>query len=520
MPARWTLLLAVMVVLAGGLFFWRLGDRDLWSSHEGRAAMNAQGLFDPDSSGLPRLYDGRPEVQKPPLFYWLVAGIARLRSGVVDGVAVRLPAALAALATLALVGGALAWHGRPLAGLVAALVLGTSIHFPWLARIGRIDMPLTLAVTVAVGGFVYALDGRRTWRNAALAGAWLAVAAGVLLKGPIGLVLPGAVVAGWLLIEGRWPAFWELRAWGQLLREMGAVWGLILVAMICTGVFLWVERASDGQFLREFLWTHNVERGLGGGRLRSHAWFLHAPYLGLYLLPYSPLLLAAAWPPLYRHDRLARLGLAWMVAVLLVLSAARFKRADYLLPAYPGAAVFIGCVVERLRSRSGEPGWTGRGAARLAAPTVVVLAALMLVGWGVWIEHYLPAWESFRDYRPFAALVRRHAPLPAEVVFFRAEAHALAFRVGRPMAALVEWAGLQKQVSRPGPHFVVLPPGEADRVIDRLPGCRFEELGRTTTLAGGRHERPLVLLRIERHASSHTSVADRRSAPQRGAAGP
>jgi 4-amino-4-deoxy-L-arabinose transferase-like glycosyltransferase len=343
------------------------------------------------------------------------------------------------------------------------------------------------------------------------------VAAGVLLKGPIGLVLPAAIVAGWLLVEGRWPAFWELASWRDLVRATGAVWGLTLVALVCVPVFLWAEHASEGRFLHEFFWHHNVERGLGGARLRSHPWWLYGPYLGLYLLPYSPLLLAAAWPRLWRHDALARLGLAWLVAVLLVLSAAHFKRADYLAPAYPGTALFLGCVVERLA-------W------RRLLPVVAGLAALMLAGWVVWIGHVLPARESFRDYRPFAALVRRHAPA-GEVVFFRTEAHALAFRVGRPLASVVEWSELDDRLRRPGAHFVVLPPAVAAEAARRLAAVRFEELGRTTALAGGRHERPLVLVRASRpdttpprqartHAGFPHLDPDRRPAAQRGPAGP
>jgi 4-amino-4-deoxy-L-arabinose transferase-like glycosyltransferase len=520
----WIGLLAGLVLLAVGLFFWRLGDRDLWSSHEARAAMDAQSVLEPDSHGVPHLFDGQPEVQKPPLYYWLVAGVAHLRGGIVDGVAVRLPAAVAALLIVALVVGALAWRGRPVAGLLAGLVLGTSIHFPWLARIGRIDVPLALAVTVAVGGFVYALEGRMRWRKRTLSVAWLAVAAGVVLKGPIGLVLPAGVVASWLLFEGRWPALWEWRAWRGLLGELGVGWGLALVAVVSAAVFLWAQHGSGGRFFHEFFWVHNVERGLGGTRWpRSHPWWLYGPYLGLYLLPYSPLLLAAAWPRLWRNDRLARLGLAWLLAVLVVLSAARFKRADYLLPAYPGAAVFLGCVIER--------GLRERRALRLLA---VGVAGLMLVRWGVRIECDLPLEEPYRDYRPFAALVRRHAPTPDQVVFFRTEAHALAFRVGRPLAVVVEWGVLQKQLAQPGRHFVVLPPAVAVNAVRRLPGFRFEELGRTTTLAGGRHERPLVLVRAgavrqanqssphgaRRHASTAQVAADRRPAAQRGPAGP
>jgi hypothetical protein len=355
-------------------------------------------------------------------------------------------------------------------------------------------------------------------RRLALVAAWLAVAAGVLLKGPIGLVLPVAAVAGWLLFEGRWPAFWELRAWRLLLGEVGAVWGLALVVLVCLPVFLWAEHASEGQFFHEFFWRHNVERGLGGPHMRSHPWYQYGPYLGLYLLPYSPLLLAAAFcPRLYRHDRLARLGLPWLLAVLLVLSAARFKRADYLAPAYPGAALFLGCVLERVLSSVTR--------ARAVLAGFCCLAGLMLAGWVVRIEHGLPAEEPYRDYRPFAALVRRHAPWPVEVVFFRTEAHALAFRVGRPLVVVVEWRLLEERLRRPGQHFVVLPPGIAAVASSRLPGLRLEELGRTTTLAGGRHERPLVLVRAqplleECHARPTDPAPDRHGIAQRGAAGP
>src|SRR4051812_29321880 len=201
-----TRVLLACLLPAVALFFWRLGDRDLWSSHEARAAMDAVSLLEPGSGGLPRLHDGRPELQKPPLFYWLVAGVAWLAGGV-DGLAVRLPAALSAAGVVAAVVLALALGlRRPVAGLVAGVVLATGIHFPWLARIGRIDMPLTLTVTTAALAFALALRSPRPW-PLLLAG-YLACAAGVLLKGPIGLALPAAVVTAHLVAEGEWPAAW------------------------------------------------------------------------------------------------------------------------------------------------------------------------------------------------------------------------------------------------------------------------------------------------------------------------
>ncbi len=111
------------------LFFHGLGRRDLWSSHEARAAMDAQTMLDDGSWGMPHLFDGRPELQKPPFFYWLVAMFGWFRGGV-DELAVRLPATLSAVGTVLLV-----WRlGRPGAGLVAAGILSTAVHFTWLAH--------------------------------------------------------------------------------------------------------------------------------------------------------------------------------------------------------------------------------------------------------------------------------------------------------------------------------------------------------------------------------------------------
>src|SRR5438874_3932359 len=147
-------------------FFLHLGDRDLASSHEARAAQNAQRILDTGEWALPRLYDGHVEMQKPPLFYWIVALLGALNGGTVDAWCVRLPAALAACGCVFLL---LLWgqlRGRPLAGLLAAATLATSLHFTSLARTGRIDMPLTLTVSLTLIGFAqgWALRGRHGGR--------------------------------------------------------------------------------------------------------------------------------------------------------------------------------------------------------------------------------------------------------------------------------------------------------------------------------------------------------------------
>src|SRR5262249_2971359 len=143
--------------------------------HEGRAAQDAQTLLSDHHWGLPRLFDGKVELQKPPLYYWLVAGIAALRGGQVDAWSVRLPAAGAGLGSVLLLFGLGLWRGRALAGAMAAAMLATALHFTWLARTGRIDMPLTFAIAVALVSF-YLGDQCRRQQHAHGAWGWFLLA--------------------------------------------------------------------------------------------------------------------------------------------------------------------------------------------------------------------------------------------------------------------------------------------------------------------------------------------------------
>ena len=121
--ALWVLLFLIGTAF---LFFNELGNRDLTSSHEARAAQDAQTILSDGTWGLPRLFDRKVELQKPPLFYWLVALAGQCHGGVVDAWAVRLPAALAGFAGVLLIGWLGARRGRPVTAWLAATILATA----------------------------------------------------------------------------------------------------------------------------------------------------------------------------------------------------------------------------------------------------------------------------------------------------------------------------------------------------------------------------------------------------------
>lgn len=472
---------AVVFVVAL-LFLLHLGKRDLYASHEARAAQNAQRMLDTGEWGLPVLFDGQADLQKPPGYYWLAAAAGWVNGGRVDAWAVRLPAALAGLLTVGLVYGFLRREGRPTAAVVAAVGLATAVHFTAISRTARIDVPLTAAVTLSLlafyrGGFVTSA---------------VAAAVGVLLKGPVALALLGPAALVSLVVRpkptdrGRWA--------DPRLSFTSALLGILIVGALSVPWFVWVNHHTGGEFVRVFFWHHNVARFAGtSATLASHPWWYYAPRLAADALPWTPaVLLLGVWAVrsgLWRRDPLFRFGVVWAATMFIVLSAAHFKRADYLLPLYPGLAVAAGCAAEGWLAARQNPR-TVR-AARWAFGGVV---AVVVVGWQVMTFAVEPAEGRREEKRVFAELVRAHAPPPAEVMLFRAESHLLALHLGRPVVTRVEWHDLNDWLATPGPHCVVMPPEYVYPAQQIVRSRRLEVVGRLADLAPD-PPRPLVLVR-------------------------
>jgi 4-amino-4-deoxy-L-arabinose transferase-like glycosyltransferase len=472
-----------LLLLCWFLFFFRLGQRELTSSHEARAAQNAATILEEGTWGLPRLINQRVELQKPPLYYWLVALIGRLQ-GEVDALAVRLPAALAALVCVLFLFFVGWYRGRPLAGFLSAAMLATCLHFTWLARVGRIDMPLTLSVCLALGGFYL---GRCNRREGNRAGPWfllgyLAIAVGILLKGPIAIVLPTAVTGAFLLFERiTHSSTNQDRPWSPWRSTLW--WGIPLVFAIAVPWFIWADMETNHQLFRVFFWYHNVERGFGGSNLSAHPWWFYGPRLVLDLMPWSLAIPVAGWycwrRSLWREDAESRFGLIWLITILVFLSLMRFKRADYLLPAYPGAALWLGCLGERLLKER------QLRIARLLPYAMGFIVAGLAIGWTI----YLSRPDRGSSHRHFAAEIRRLTK--QHVIFFRTEAHEVVFHVGQPLDTILEWENLDIWASSPTVTYFVMPPECARDWPRHLRKGRLEEVLRTT----GSQQRPLVLLR-------------------------
>jgi 4-amino-4-deoxy-L-arabinose transferase-like glycosyltransferase len=493
---------ALLPLLAAVAFLATLGTRDLTSSHEARAAQNAQRMLDTGDWGLPALFDGRADLQKPPGYYWAAAAAGWAGGGAVTEWAVRLPAALAGLLCVLLVFAFLRADGRSTAAWVAAAVLATATHFIAISRTARVDVPLACAVLVSLIAFYRGCRAGRTrsvsdgvslhpvadapgsprnplgWHLLSA----VAAAIAVLLKGPVALALIGPAAVAWLVVERRHTAV--------RLPLTSAALGPLVVAAVALPWFVWANAATGGEFGRVFFWHHTVARYTGSSPLlASHPAWYYLPRFAIDFLPWTPALALLGWWAVrsgwWRADPAFRFGLVAAVAMVAVLSTARFKRADYLLPAYPFAAVALGCAAEAwLATRTAR---TARRATWGAGLTLAAVAA----GWVVAVAAVEPGRDGKRG---FAAAVREYAPAPAEVLQFRMESHLLSYHLGPPVRTLIEWGELNDRLSAPGPHVVVMPPEYVVAAARIVTSRRLVEVSRQADPGGDRF-RSLVFLR-------------------------
>lgn len=539
--------LVFLLLLCGFLFFYRLGEHNLSSSHEARAAQNAQSILLHDDWLLPQLFDRQVELQKPPLYYWLVALLAQWQGGNVDAWAVRLPASLAALGCVLLVFGFCQQRGRPLAGFLAAAMLATFVHFTWLARVARIDMPLSLTTATFLLAFWIGKStqeseqGQTAWRW--LLPGYMALGLGLLLKGPIALVLPAAVILCWMLFEficKKYASGGQTSESRSIRFPPGLWWGLPLALAIALPWFWLANVRTRGEFFAVFFWYHNFARGFGGAEeLAEHPWWFYLPSLARDFLPWSPLLLLAGWiffrKKQWQNDSLAAFGFIWFVSITLLLSCFRFKRADYLLPAYPGAALFLGCVVEQWWRKSqtvstrfltrydrvdvGRFGFTppsppcegGYGGVnpnqnrtlpinlilRNCFPLVwLSLLLCCVLGWGYFVTWVIPAENAQLPQRQFAQQVRSQTG--DMVILFRVENHELSFHLGPPIDTILEWENLDRWLKHSPSVHVLMPAKEAQQRAEYLHNGKLQVLLKSQDFTSLRQDRPLVLLKAAR----------------------
>jgi 4-amino-4-deoxy-L-arabinose transferase-like glycosyltransferase len=364
-PVVIVLVVAALTCLAG------LGRPAITDSDEAFYAEAAREMVESGDWLTPR-YNYAHRWQKPVLYYW-GAALGYEVSGVGEAAA-RLPSALSGLGLAVL-----AWAvGRRLygagAGLLAGLVLGTSVGLVTIARLALPDLPLAFLISLGTWSAMRAaLDADRLdvrWLVASAA----ALGAGFLMKGPVAVAVPLVVLLPLVTLERRW----------RVVLRPGPLALALLVFLVVGVPWYWaMYRAHGAAYLESFFIGDNLER-FATDRFNDPrpVWF-YLPVVLAGMLPWSAffaLWAAPAWRVVTRKARLARTDvrlLAWAALPVLLFTASVGKQPRYILPALlPLAVGLAGSIDARLRDRA--PGRTWTAAAVLAGVVVAAFGGLLL----------------------------------------------------------------------------------------------------------------------------------------------
>lgn len=312
---------------------------------------------------------GQPYDQKPPLAFWLFAAMLWLHDGVVSSGLLRLPSAIGAtvVTLMTYLIGRRHWGRR--AGMMAALMLATTVGFLDAAPTVELNMLYTTFTTLALFAWVNrpAPDVMPLSR---VIGFWAALIAAFFVKGPLTFL----IVLSALLWEA-----WSSRQWRRL--RLLRPWAGVPVALALIAIWFLAEKSAFGQsFVAKQIGGETVGRFMQGAH--SEVFWFYLPRLITSTAPVWSLLLIPAIVMAWRTRRTLPsplpLLVGWMLPPFIVLTVANGKRESYLLPLMPAMALFDSWFAERWLAGKPLAAWL-RGLL-LAFPVAMALGLLYAVG--------------------------------------------------------------------------------------------------------------------------------------------
>ncbi len=413
--------LSVSAVIAS--LFLCLGTAPLFDVDEGAFSQATMEMFQ-RGDFLSTYLNGIPRYDKPILVYWLQAACVLVLGP--NEWAFRLPSAICATLWCFLIFFFARTAYGVNAALAAAACAATSVGVFIIGRAATADALLNLLIAASMfSAWLYLQRGERKW----LYGLFAAMALGVLAKGPVAVLIPGAVTFLFCLLRK------DFKTWLRMVFDWRGIVLFLLIAAPWYAVILYKE---GWNFVEGFIMKHNVQRF--SQPLQSHGGSLvyYFPVVLVAALPHTGLFLRtllklrSMW-----KDDLQCFLLLWFAFVFVFFSLSGTKLPHYVLYGMTGMFVLIGLQTTQAPSR-----WW------LAVPVALFFAFLLALPWAI---ETAVATTSDPYYREALALVRAstayyiYLAVAAAVVLWLMLAAAGALTVASLAACVVPILGAVQQ---------------------------------------------------------------------------
>jgi 4-amino-4-deoxy-L-arabinose transferase-like glycosyltransferase len=359
-------------------FFFQLGSVPLFDLDEGAFTEATREML---ASGnyLTTYLNGAPRFDKPILIYWFQALSVSLFG--LNEFALRLPSALAATAWVGVLYlFARRFYDRSVA-VMAAFFMATALQITVIAKAAIADALLNLFIASTMF-MIYRYYTER--RKLLLYAVFALIGLGALTKGPIAILVPGAVTLIFFAIK-KDLGFWAKTVFNPV--------GLLIFAAVA-GPWYVLEYLDQGQaFIDGFFLKHNVSRFSGSMEGHAGSLLYYIPVLLVGTLPYTTLLLKAVrnirnWVT----DDLHLFFTVWFLFVFVFFSLSGTKLPHYVIYGYTPLFVIMAAHIGKLRSDA-----------------LLVLPLLLLFGFLLFLPEVAElARPQVKD--PYARLLLQSAP--------------------------------------------------------------------------------------------------------------
>jgi len=310
--------LCLLMLAFGMLFFFQAGNPSLFEGGEAKVAEVAREII-AGGKWIDLQLNFRPWFQTPPLYPWLTAITYKIFG--TGETQARLWAALFSLGTLL----AVFFISRQLydektAGL-SSMILGSSLLVVAFSRFGFVDSGLMFFITLSLLFFLIAYKDE-AHKNLLMLSAF-AMALGTLVKGPLGIILPGIILLLYIIVE---------RDFGFLKRYKKEILYSILTYMLVAAPW-WV---AETIIHRKIFLYGLLSRYMAG----SEPLYFYLLVVILGMIPWTAHMVFGVFNAFKKEEReQSNILLLWMGIVLAIFFIVQTKIPECILLVFPPLAI-------------------------------------------------------------------------------------------------------------------------------------------------------------------------------------